>query len=57
MAISDHPSDCRIPTNFIPPLQKYLSAECSVPSTEFCDLSVGFGVFRRTVKTILFARY
>jgi len=25
--------------------------------TEFRDLSVGFGVFRRTVKTILFARY
>jgi len=25
--------------------------------TEFRDLSVGYGVFRRTVKTILFARY
>jgi len=25
--------------------------------TEFRDLSVGFDVFRRTVKTILFARY
>jgi len=25
--------------------------------TEFRNLSVGFGVFRRTVKTILFARY
>jgi len=25
--------------------------------TEFRDLSVGFGVFRRTVKTILFVRY
>jgi len=25
--------------------------------TEFRDLSVGFGVFRRTLKTILFARY